>query len=189
MLWDTTIGAPQEWDVIAGGLTCMKMKMDAVVVHPIYDIASEVPKDANITSYSECPEDTAIFEATWVDKGFVWKFALQFKENQNNYFLERFYGVVKNEDGSVRRRWSYVEYSYPMAALGDSMSCNLLVTARTRFIDYQWQPFAQEAGGEYGPADECDRRLPPVAVFFCVFISVLAVVVSFVLYIIINAGS
>lgn len=36
MLWDTTIGAPQEWDVIAGELTCMKMKMDAVVVHPIY---------------------------------------------------------------------------------------------------------------------------------------------------------
>lgn len=66
------------------------------------------------------------------------------------------------EDGSVRRRWSYVEYSYPMAALGDSMSCNLLVTARTRFIDYQWQPFAQEAEGEYGPGKNICFNVPPL---------------------------
>lgn len=190
-LWRGTTAELNEWIIRdSNSRVCMKMEMDAVILHPIYDIASAVPADAQIVGdFTTCPEETAVFELTWVDKGFDWDIALHFDIVAQSYKLSRFSGTVVYEDGTIPRSWSYVEFSYPKAPWSRSMTCDLFITARARFMNLRWQPYAQLAGGDYGQGKECDHgKWTPVAIFFCIFVILFAIISSIFLYSIINAG-
>ncbi|PIK32885.1 hypothetical protein BSL78_30303 [Apostichopus japonicus] len=158
---------------------CMLMTLDATLT--ISDEESiPVPQSAKAEPVSGmCGSNAAYFTLIWPEFGYYHhKINILFKVHGSSYKIEEVNGTEISAFGSSS--WSSISTSFPSASIGNSMTCHDFEVRLLTLNYYQFQPFAQQSGEEFGKGEECtfgvDGLLIIAAAGVVVFLTVVVMV-------------
>ncbi|PIK36942.1 hypothetical protein BSL78_26220 [Apostichopus japonicus] len=160
---------------------CMLMALNATL-ETLYLGQIPVPQYASVDRLDgACGSSSAYLKLHWLHwqrVSYTFTITISFEVHGSSYTIQEFNGTEVT--GTTVTSWRSASTNFPSAAVGHCMTCHDFEAGSLLFYYYQFQPFAQKSGEEYGKGEECNSGGNTVHVNFFLILAVIVVVVLIV---------